>query len=66
MVVIHSLMNKVTGLLLFILPLTLSVIEFKYGVIIVCFFATFAAVQESYIISKNRKQFIWRCDDEKN
>ena len=43
---LHTRMNKITGLLLFLLPLTLSFIEMKYSSIIVCSIATFAAIQE--------------------
>ena len=49
-VAIHSIMNKITGLLLFVFPLTLSFIELKYSAIIVCVFATFAAIQEGHFI----------------
>ena len=49
-VVIHSVMNKVTGIFLFIFPLTLSFIDLKYSAAVVCFIATFAAVQEGYFI----------------
>ena len=42
----HTTMNKITGLSLFILPLTLSFIEIKYSAIITCSIATFAAIQE--------------------
>ena len=49
-VAIHSVMNKVTGILLFILPLTLSFIDLKYSAAVVCFIATFAAVQEGHFI----------------
>lgn len=49
-VAIHSLMNKVTGLLLFILPLTLSFIDLRYSAVVVCFIATFAAIQEGHFI----------------
>ena len=49
-VTIHSLMNKVTGLLLFILPLTLSFINLRYSAVVVCLVATFAAVQEGHLI----------------
>ena len=49
---LHTIMNKITGLLLFLLPLTLSFVELKYSSIVVCSIATFAAIQESvYIIS---------------
>lgn len=50
---VHSTMNKVTGLLLFVLPLTLSFIDLKYSAAVVCFFATFAAVQEGHFIRTN-------------
>ena len=49
-VAIHSVMNKVTGVLLFILPLTLSFIDLKYSATVVCIIATFAAVQEGHFI----------------
>ena len=42
----HTITNKITGLSLFILPLTLSFIEIKYSAAITCFIATFAAIQE--------------------
>lgn len=49
-VAVHSVMNKATGALLFLRPLTLSVIELKYSSVVVCLFATIAAVQEGYYI----------------
>jgi CDP-diacylglycerol--glycerol-3-phosphate 3-phosphatidyltransferase len=54
-VAIHSLMNKVTGLLLFILPLTLSFINLRYSAVVVCLVATFAAIQEGHFIRTKRK-----------
>ena len=50
---VHSVMNKVTGLLLFILPLTFSIVPLKYLAIPVCAVATFAAVQEGHFIRTN-------------
>ena len=47
---VHSTMNKVTGLLLFVFPLTLSFIDLKYSAAVVCIFATFAAIQEGHFI----------------
>lgn len=47
---VHSVMNKVTGALLFVSPLTLSFIDLKYSALAVCIFATFAAVQEGHFI----------------
>lgn len=53
-VAIHSLMNKVTGLLLFVLPLTLSFINLRYSAVVVCLVATFAAIQEGHFIRTSR------------
>ena len=53
-VAVHSTMNKVSGLLLFILPLTISFIDLKYTAVVVCFFATFAAIQEGHFIRTNK------------
>lgn len=53
-VAVHSVVIKITGLLLFILPLTLPFIEIKSSVIFVCGAATFAAIQEGYITRKGR------------
>ena len=49
---LHTIMNKVTGLLLFLLPLTLSFVELKYSSFVVCSIATFSAIQEGvYIVT---------------
>ena len=50
LVAVHSVMNKVTGVLLFILPLTFSIVPLKYSALPVCAVATFAAVQEGHYI----------------
>lgn len=50
LVAVHSVMNKVTGVLLFILLLTFSIVPLKYSTIPVCAIATFAAVQEGHFI----------------
>ena len=42
----HSILNKVTGALLFALPLTLSVIDVRYSAAVVCAVATVAGIQE--------------------
>ena len=47
---VHSAMNKTTGVLLFLLPLTIPVLPLKYFAIIVCAAATFAAIQEGHLI----------------
>ena len=45
-----TIANKITGLLLFLLPLTLPFIDLQYSAPIVCFMATIAAIQEGYCI----------------
>lgn len=47
---LHTTMNKITGLLLFLLPLTLSFIELKYSSVAICSIATISAIQEGYYI----------------
>ena len=54
-VVLHTGMNKVTGVMLFALPLTLSVIDLKHSGTIVSAVATFAAIQEGYLIRTGEK-----------
>ena len=50
----HMVMNKVTGGLLFALPLTLPTVELKHGVPFVCTVATIAAIQEGDYIRTGR------------
>lgn len=52
---LHTIMNKVTGLMLFMLPLTISLAEPKYTSVVVCSFATFSAVQEGGYIVADRE-----------
>ena len=52
---LHTVMNKVTGLLLFLLPLTIAFVEVKYSAIVVCAIATFSAIQEGVYIITNRQ-----------
>ena len=51
---VHTAMNKITGFLLFILPLSLPFIELKYSAWVVCVMATFSAVQENFQIRKKQ------------
>ena len=46
----HTAMNKVTGAVLFMLPLTLTIVPLKYTGILICIIATFAAVQEGHFM----------------
>jgi len=50
---LHTVMNKVTGLLLFLLPLTLPFPAFLWCAAVVCAIAAFAAIQEGYYIAKD-------------
>lgn len=52
---IHTVMNRVTGLLLFLLPLTVRVIDLKYSGAVVCTVAAFSAIQEGHFIRTGRK-----------
>ena len=47
---LHTNMNKVTGLLLFLLPLTISFVELKYIAIAVCSIAALSAIQEGFYV----------------
>ena len=44
----HTVLNKVTGLLLFLLPVTISFVNLTYTLPIVCTVATVAAIHEVY------------------
>jgi len=54
LVAVHSVINKITGSLLFVFPLTLAVIDLKYSAAVVCAAATIAAVYEGYLIQAGR------------
>ena len=55
LVAVHSVMNKATGALLFLLPLTIPAVGLKYSAVVVCAAATFAAIQEGYFIRTGRE-----------
>lgn len=48
-VIPHSFLNKLTGVMLFPLPLTASLAGFRYFAVIVCAVATVSAVQDFFI-----------------
>ena len=54
LVAVHSIMNKITGILLFALPLTLRFIELRYSAAVVCAVAAIAAIQEGHYIRTGR------------
>lgn len=45
---VHSVMNKITGAMLFSLPLTVGFLDLKYSASVVCAVATIAAIQERF------------------
>ena len=53
-VAVHSTLNRLTGLLLFMLPLVLPVVPLRSAAGIVCAVATLAAVQEGHFIRTGR------------
>ena len=54
-VAVHTAMNKMTGVLLFMLPLTLTIVPLKYTGIPICSVATFAAIQEGHFIRTGKR-----------
>ena len=51
----HTVLNKVTGLLLFLLPMTISFVDLTYTLPIVCAVATVAAIHEVYDTYSEKK-----------
>ena len=51
----HTVLNKVTGLLLFLLPMTISFIELTYTLPFVCAVATAATIYEVYFTYSEKK-----------
>ena len=52
----HTVMNKVTGAVLFVFPLTLSIVDLKYSGSFICIIAILAAVQEGYLIRTGNRE----------
>ena len=55
-VTVHTVMNKIAGILLFVIPLTLRLFDLKYSGTVACTVATFAAIHEGHIIRTGREQ----------
>ena len=51
---IHSVLNKITGFALFLLPLTLTFIPTAYSVSTICVLATGAVIQEVCFVAKGQ------------
>ena len=52
---LHTIMNKATGVLLFLLPLSLPFVKTIYSLTAICVLATIAAIQEGYYIGIGRE-----------
>jgi len=52
---LHTMMNKATGLLLFLWPLTISFTDLKCSAIAVCSIATLSALQEGFYAVSDRE-----------
>ena len=50
----HSIANKLTGILLFLLPLTLPLVDIHYPAALVCAVATFAAIQDILPLERSK------------
>lgn len=55
LVAVHSVMNKATGVLLFLLSLTIPTVPLRDSAIVTCAAATFAAIQEGHFIRTGRE-----------
>ncbi len=52
---IHSILNKITGFALFLLPLTLTNVEPAYSALAICVLATLSGMQEIHYIAKGQE-----------
>lgn len=57
LVSVHTILNKVTGFLLFLFPLTLSFIDPLYSSAAVCFMATLSAISEVHHTRVGKEAF---------
>ena len=55
-IALHTILNKLTGFLLFLLPLSLHVIALKYSAVVVSVVATVSAVQEGWLMKKGEME----------
>lgn len=55
LVLLHTRANKLTGALLFLLPLSLGFLNIAYTAIPLCALASFAAIQEGHFIRTGRE-----------
>ena len=55
---IHSILNKITGFSLFLLPLSLRFIKSAYSFSAICILATIATIEEVYFVIKGEEVYI--------
>ena len=56
LVLLHTIPNKITGILIFLFPYSLIFINVKYASIPICAMAIFAAVYESVVVAGNKQE----------
>ena len=56
LIAVHSVLNKLTGLLLFLFPLSLRFIEMHCSAAVVCAAAAAAALQEGFVIVRTKPE----------
>ncbi len=56
MIVVHSFLNKVTGLSLFCMPFVIGYINQDILYFVLCVIASIAAVQEGFIVQKGKRK----------
>ena len=54
LIFLHTCLDKITGMLLFLLPMMLSILDLKYSATAICAIATLAGIQEGYYIASGR------------
>ena len=55
LILVHSVLNKITGFALFLLPLTLAFANVTYSVAAICILATAAVMQEVYFALRGQE-----------
>lgn len=55
LILLHTIPNKITGFILFLLPLGMKFSDLKFSVVFVCIIATFAAIHEGFYITTKKK-----------
>lgn len=51
---LHTAANRLTGLMLFMLPFTVTAVDISFSAAVVCAAASFASLQEGYIICSGK------------